>query len=68
MSVSLSFKASFGSGFDNISSFYIKAATPFIANHLAYIFNHSLYKGRFPNNWKIARTAPIYKEGSSDER
>ena len=24
--------------------------------------------GEFPNNWKIARVSPIYKEGSPDER
>ena len=62
-----SFKASFGSGIDKISSFFIKTAPPIIAKHLAYIFNHSLYMGQFPNNWKIARVAPINKEGSPDE-
>ena len=68
MRACLSIKTSFGSGIDNISSFFIKAEAPFIAKHLAYIFNHSLYKGQFPNNWKIARGAPIHKEGSSDDR
>ena len=62
-----SFEASFGSGIDKISSFFIKTAPPIIAKHLAYIFNHSLYMDQFPNNWKIARVAPIYKEGSPDE-
>ena len=56
------------SGIDNISSFFIKTAAPVIAKHIAYICNYSLYKGQFPYNWKIARVAPIYKEGSSDER
>ena len=65
---SLSFKTSFGSGIDNISSFFIKTVIPVIAKYLAYIYNYSLYKGQFPYNWKIARVAPIYKEGSSDER
>ena len=68
ISASHSFKTSFGSGIDNVSSFFIKTASPIIAKHLDYIFNHSLYMGEFPNNWKIARVSPIYKEGSPDER
>ena len=68
MRACLSFKTSFGSGIDNISSSFTKAAAPFIDKHLAYTFNHSLYKGQFPNNWKMARVAPIYKAGSSDDR
>ena len=34
---SYSFKTSFGSGIDNISSFLIKTAAPIIDKHLAYI-------------------------------
>ena len=68
MRACISFETSFGFRIDNTSSFFIKAAAPFIAKHLAYIFNHSLYKGEFPNTWKIARVAPMYKEGSSDDR
>ena len=31
------------------------------------IFNTSLFTGQFPDNWKVARVAPIYKGGSSSE-
>ena len=68
ISASHSFKTSFGSGTDNVSSFFIKTAAAIIAKHLAYIFNHSLYMGEFPSNWKIARVSPMYKEDSPDER
>ena len=68
ISASHSFKTSFGSGIYNVSSFFIKTAVPIIAKHLTYIINHSLYMDEFPNNWKIARVSPIWKEGSPDER
>ena len=61
-------KTSFGSGLDNISSFFIKLALPVIARPLAYLFNFSLQSGIFPDSWKTARVAPIYKEGSKEER
>ena len=55
-------KTSFGSGLDEISSFFI------IARSLAYLFNFSLQSGIFPDSWKTARVAPIYREGSKEER
>ena len=35
---------------------------------LTYIFNLSLFKGNFPNNWEKARVPPIFKEGLPNER
>ena len=32
------------------------------------MFNFSLQSGIFPDSWKTARVAPIYKEGSKEER
>ena len=61
-------KTSFGSGLDNISSFFIKLALPVISRPLAYLFNFSLQSGIFPDSLKTARAAPIYKEGSKEER
>ena len=61
-------ETSFGSGLDNISSFFIKLALPVIARPLAYLFNFSLQSGIFPDSWKTSRVAPIYKEGSKEER
>ena len=61
-------KTSFGYGLDNISSFFIKLALPFLARPLAYLLNFSLQSGIFPDSWKTARAAPVYKEGSKEER
>ena len=60
-------KTSHGSGVDGISSFFIKTAIYFLARPLSYIFNCSLLNGTFPDSWKVARVAPIFKEGSADE-
>ena len=40
---------------------------PILANGLCQIFNMSLSTGQFPDSWKVARVAPIYKDGSSSE-
>ena len=59
-------KTSFGSGLDNISSFFIKLASPALARPLAYLLYFP--RGIFPDSWKTTRVAPVYKEGSKDER
>ena len=61
-------KTPFGSGIDNISSFFIKLALPVLARSLAYLLNFSLQSGIFPDNWKTAKVAPIFKEDSKEER
>ena len=61
-------QTSHGSGLDGISSFFIKTAIPFLARPLSYLFNCSLLSGTFPDSWKAARVAPIFKEGSVDEQ
>ena len=50
-------------GIDNISSYFLKLALPFIENSLAFMFNTSIQKSMFPDSWKIARVTPIYKNG-----
>ena len=40
---------------------------PIKASGLSQIFHMSLSTGKSPNNWKVARVAPIYKGGSSSE-
>ena len=35
---------------------------------LSNIFNATISDGLFPNNWKVARVAPIYKEGPTEDR
>ena len=61
------FKASQGSGLDGISSFFLKVGMPVLAESLSQLFNMSMFLGLFPDDWKIARVAPIYKDGSEDE-
>ena len=61
------FKTSLGSGLDGISSFCLKVGMPVLAGSLSQLFNMSMSLGLFPDDWKIARVAPIYKDGSEDE-
>ena len=60
-------KTSHGSGCDGIASFFIKIALPLISGSLCDLFNLSLFSGKFPTDWKIARVAPIYKSGARDD-
>ena len=57
---------SFGS--DNIFSYFLKLALPFIENSLATLFNTSIETSRFPDSWKVARVTQICKEGDKTDR
>ena len=61
-------KTSHGSGNDGIASFFLKIALPIIKGSLCDLFNLSLFSGKFPDCWKIARVAPIFKSGQRDDR
>ena len=61
------FKTSKGFGLDCISSFFLKAGMPVLAGSLSQLFNMSMSLGIFPDDWKIARVTPIYKDGSEYE-
>ena len=50
-------------GIDNISSYFLKLALPFIENSLAFMFNTSIETSMFQDSWKTARVVPIYKNG-----
>ena len=54
-------------GLDGISSYILKIAGSVVSKGLANIFNISISTGTFPDSWKIARVAPIFKEGSKSE-
>ena len=41
---------------------------PVLAPVLSNSFNKSILEGLFPNNWKVARVSPIYKEGPTEKR
>ena len=55
-------------GTDNISSYFLKLALPFINKSLVYIFNTSMQIGVFPSQWKTARVTPIFKEGDKSAK
>ena len=49
-------------GNDNISTYFLKLALPYINYSLVYMFNKSIEKGESPTNWKMARSTPILKK------
>ena len=51
-------------GIDGISAKLLKDAGDTISESLANIFKLSLLSGIFPDDWKLARITPIYKDGS----
>ena len=55
-------------GTDNISSYFLKLALPFIENSLAFLLNTSIETSQFPDSWKVARVTPIYKDGDRTEK
>ena len=61
-------KKSLGFGSDGISSNFLKISFPVICNSICDIFNFSIYSSFFPDSWKIARVAPIFKGGKLDDR
>ena len=52
----------------NIASVYLKIALPVVGRSLCDLFNKSLFAGKFPEDWKIARIASIFKNGAKDDR
>ena len=54
-------------GPDKIPIILIKDAVDLISKPLTLIFNSSLWKGIFPDVWKLARVTPIFKSGSKSE-
>ena len=50
-------------GIDKISCKIIKIAAPAISDSLTFIFNQTLTLSSFPNEWKMARVIPLYKNG-----
>ena len=61
------FKTNKSLGIDGISAKLLKDAGDTISESLVNIFNLSLQSGIFPDDWKLARITPIYKDGSKTE-
>ena len=55
-------------GSDGIASHFIKIAFPVISQSLCSIFMLSINTGKFPDCWKTARFAPIFKSGEQYDR
>ena len=55
-------------GIDNISSYFLKLALPFIENSLAFLFNTSIETSRFLDSCKVARATPIFKDGDKTDK
>ena len=55
-------------GIDNISSYFMKLALPYIENSLAFLFNTSIETSQFLDSWKVARITPIFKDGDKTEK
>lgn len=55
------------SGLDGISCHLLREAAPIVAPSLTYIIKFSITTGIFPDEWKLARVSPIYKEGAKSD-
>lgn len=55
-------------GLDGISARLLKDAAHNIAGPLVNIFNLSLQTTIFPDDWKLAKVTPVFKEGNKDDR
>ena len=50
-------------GIDKISCKILKIAAPAISDSLTFIFNQAITQSSFPDEWKMARVIPLYKNG-----
>ena len=55
-------------GVDNISSYFLKLALPYLVNSLNFLFNTSFETSQFPDSWKVARITPIFKDGNRTDK
>ena len=58
-------KASSSEGYDNVSTKLLKQTVKEVATPLAHIVNLSLSHGIFPNDMKLAKIVPIFKNGNT---
>ena len=60
-----SLKTSKSSGYDNISSFFLKSAKKVLVFPFAHLFNCSFKLVIFPDCLKVAKVLPVYKSGEN---
>ena len=55
-------------GIDNISSYFLKLALPYIVNSVTFLFDTSIETSQFPGSLKVARITPIFKDGDRTDK
>lgn len=60
-------KKSKATGLDMISARLIRECADLICIPICDIFNQSINLGIFPDDWKLARVTPLFKEGNRDD-
>ena len=60
-----SLKNTNSTGYDDISTKFVKLAAPLLAPALEKLFNLAISTGVYPNNLKIAKVIPVFKKGDS---
>lgn len=55
-------------GVDNVSSYFLKLAMPFIENSFALLFDTFAETSQFPDSWKVGRVTPLYKNEDKTEK
>ena len=54
-------------GTDEISSYFLKLANPYVSKSIAQLLNISTRNSIFPESWKTARVTLIFKEDDKGE-
>ena len=54
-------------GTDKISSYFLKLAVPYVSKSMVHLLNISTRNSIFPESWKTARVAPIFKKDDKSE-
>ena len=65
ITVTKNLKSKTSYGYDNIPSDTVKLSITYTAPHLARIINKSFAEGTVPNQLKVAKVCPIYKNGDA---
>ena len=56
-----------GAGLDKLSSRLIRECADLISPYISTIFNFCLTTGIFPDDWKLAKVTPIFKQGDRSD-
>ena len=51
-------------GLDKISARFLQESGDLVADHLCAIFNKSIVTGIFPDEWKLSKVIPLFKQGN----